>query len=109
MNTSENTELTASIHHIETFSKLGIPISISEVPHTVGRETTRRTQTAAKRYVFTQRNKKKNTSNAKCYAFYPNAVKQDFSVDTNVLPGSAVTIGLGIVNPIFQMRYFRNF
>ena len=109
MNTSENTELTASIHHIETFSKLGIPISISEVPHTVGRETTRRTQTTAKCYVFTQRNNKKNASNAKRYTFHSNAPKQDSSVDTNVLSGSAVTIGLGTVNPIFKMRYFRNF
>ena len=33
MSTSEKTELTSSVRHIERFSKSGIPIYNSEVPH----------------------------------------------------------------------------
>ena len=60
MYTSAKAELTASIHHLERFSKSGIPIYISEVPETAGRKTTTTTittiltipQVIAKRYAF---------------------------------------------------------
>ena len=55
MNTSEKAELSASIRHIERFSKSGIPIYNSEVPDMAGRKTTirrKRTQAIAKRYAF---------------------------------------------------------
>ena len=48
MNTSEKAELSASIRHIERFSKSGIPIYNSEVPDMAGRKTTiRRKRTQA--------------------------------------------------------------
>ena len=40
MNTTEKAQLTASICHIERFSKLEIPIYNSEVPDVGGRKTT---------------------------------------------------------------------
>ena len=60
MYTSEKAELTASIHHLQRFSKSGIPIYISEVPETAGRKITTTTTTTmltiphviAKRYAF---------------------------------------------------------
>ena len=56
MNTSEKAKLTASIRHIERFSKSGIPIYNFEVPDTAGRKaaiaTTRRTQEIAKGFTF---------------------------------------------------------
>ena len=38
INTSERVEVTASIRHIERFSKSGLAIYNSEVPETVGRK-----------------------------------------------------------------------
>ena len=52
MITSQKAELTAFGHHIERFSKSGIPIYISEVPDAAGRKTRRRAQAIAKRYAF---------------------------------------------------------
>ena len=79
MNTSKRAELAASIHHIETFSKSGIPIYNSEDPHTAGKKIgRRRTQAIIKRY-----------------AFHTDSIKQDSSVDIN---GSTVNIGLGILS-----------
>ena len=52
MNTWEEAELTASIHHIAKFSKSRIPIYNSEIPDAAhGKATRRRTQVIAKRYV----------------------------------------------------------
>ena len=49
-------KLTASVSHVERFSKSGILIYNSKVPGRVGRKTTRRrrgrTQTIAARYAF---------------------------------------------------------
>ena len=49
-------KLTASIHHVGRFLKLGLPIYNSEVPDTAGRKTIRRkrrrTLAIAKRYAF---------------------------------------------------------
>ena len=53
MNTSERTELTTSLRHIERFPKSGIPIYNSKVSRTADRKTTMtRTQAIAKRYGF---------------------------------------------------------
>ena len=54
MNTLGKAECTASVRHIERFSKSGIPIYNSEVPGTAGRKTKRRRriQAIAKRYAF---------------------------------------------------------
>ena len=55
INTSQETELTASALHIERFLKAGITIYNSEVPNTAGRKTRRkrrRTKVIAKRYAF---------------------------------------------------------
>ena len=53
MNTSKKAELTASIYHIERFSKSGILIHNSKVPDMTGRETRkRRTQRIKKCYAF---------------------------------------------------------
>ena len=49
MNTSAKAKLTASLRHIERFSKSGKPIYNSEVLETAGRK--KRPQTAANRYV----------------------------------------------------------
>ena len=55
MNTLEKAELSASVCHIERFSKSGILIFNSEMPNTTGHKTRRRrrrrrrTQAAAKR------------------------------------------------------------
>ena len=79
MSASERAELTASIPHIEIFSKSGIPIYNSEDPHTAGKKRRRRrTPTITKRYTF-----------------HTNSIKQDSSVDIN---GSTVNIGLGILS-----------
>ena len=45
MNTLEKAELTASLRHIERFSKSVIPIYNPEVPDTAGRKTRRRRRT----------------------------------------------------------------
>ena len=62
MNTLEKAGLTASVHHIERFSKSEITIYNAEVPGTASRKTrkTRRRRTQAI---------------AKCYAFRKNAIK----------------------------------
>ena len=56
MNTLLNSELTASICHIERCSKSGMPVYNSEAPNTAGRKTSRkmrrRTEANARRYVF---------------------------------------------------------
>ena len=52
MNTSEKAKLTASVCHIERFSKSRIPIYHSEGLDTAGRKTTIRAQATAKRYAF---------------------------------------------------------
>ena len=53
MNISEKAELTALVHHIERFSKSGIPIYNSEALQAASRKTRRgRTQATAKRYAF---------------------------------------------------------
>ena len=57
VDTWEKTELTPSIRHIAISLKSGIPIYISEVPDTAGKNTRtrrrrRRTQVIAKRYAF---------------------------------------------------------
>ena len=52
MNTSQKVELTASVGHIERFSKSGMPTYNSEVPGTAGRKTRRRKQATAKRCAF---------------------------------------------------------
>ena len=45
MNSLEKAGLTASVDHIERFSKSGVPIYNSEVPDTAGRKMRRRTTT----------------------------------------------------------------
>ena len=55
MSTSEKTELTALVRHIEKFSKSGIPIYNSEVPHCwqkIAATRTTKTQVITKRYAF---------------------------------------------------------
>ena len=56
MNTSQKTELTVPICHVQRFSKSGILIYNSEVPDTSGRKTRRtkrrRKKAIAKRYTF---------------------------------------------------------
>ena len=48
--TSEKAELAVSVHHIERFSKSGIPVYYSEVSDTTDRKT--RIQAIAKRFAF---------------------------------------------------------
>ena len=53
MNSSDKAELTASVRHIERFSKVIISNYNSEVSYTTSRKAkTRRTQAIAKRYAF---------------------------------------------------------
>ena len=53
MNSSEKAKLTASVRHIEKFSKSGLPINNFKVLGKADRKTTRiRTQATTKRYAF---------------------------------------------------------
>ena len=64
INTLENDEFTASVRHIEIFSKSGMPIYNSKVPDTTGRKTRKR-------------RRGKREAIAKCYAFHANAIIVD--------------------------------
>ena len=76
MNTLEKAEHTASICHIERFSKSGILIYNSKVPDMAGSKTRRRriTQAIAKRYAF--------HPNAKSVFFLPFFRSHSFKKET---------------------------
>ena len=65
MNTSQKTELTVSVRHIQRFLKSGILIYNCEVQDTPGRKTRRR-----------RRRRRRKKTIAKRYVFHKNAIKK---------------------------------
>ena len=77
--TSEKAEFAVSVHHIERFSKSGIPVYYSEVSDTTDRKT-RRIQAIAKRFAFFSK------------------------IKTTIQPSSEIWKSLELICPIFSVK-----